>query len=87
MILIETQYYAKKLLQEGIPYRDIQKQLKIKFGSGFSNTTLQKLQLEVDDDEDLRSELERVRNEMFLYKKLYFELLEAMKDKIQSIKD
>jgi hypothetical protein len=78
----EKKYYAKKLLQEGIPYRDIQKQLKIKFGSGFSNTTLQKFQLEVDEDEDLRTELERVRNELYLYKKLYFELLEAMKDKI-----
>ncbi len=56
---------------DGIPYRDIQKQLKIKFGSGFSNTSLQKVQMEIDEDEDLRTELERVRNELFLHKKLY----------------
>ena len=78
----EKKRLAKKLLQHGLPYRAIQSQLKIKFGSGFSNTTLQKIQIDLDNDDDLRAELIRVQNELALYKKLYFELLEAMKEKI-----
>ncbi len=78
----EKKIYTKNLLRVGIPYREIQTQLKIKFGSGFSNTTIQKIQVEVDEDENLRAELERVKNELALYKKLYFELLEAMKEKL-----
>ena len=75
--------FAKSLLRAGIPYRKIQIQLKIKFGSGVSNTKLKMIQKDIEKDEDLRAELERVNNELILYKKMYFELLEAMKDRMK----
>ncbi|UYP46834.1 hypothetical protein NEF87_003119 [Candidatus Lokiarchaeum ossiferum] len=75
--------YAKSLLRVGMPYRDIQTQLKLKFGSGVSNNKLKDLQQDIEEDEDLRAELTRVKSELVLYKKLYFELLEAMKERLK----
>jgi len=75
--------FAKSLLHVGMPYREIQTQLKLKFGSGVSNNRLKELQQDIEEDEDLRTELARVKNELVLYKKLYFELLEAMKERLR----
>ncbi len=75
--------FAKSLLQVGMPYREIQTQLKLKFGSGVSNNKLKELQQDIEEDDDLRTELARVKNELILYKKLYFELLEAMKERLR----
>ncbi|WP_457559038.1 hypothetical protein [Candidatus Harpocratesius sp.] len=80
---IEKLDYAKSLLRAGIPYRDIQIQLRIKFGSGVSNTTLQNLYQEMIDEMDLRSQLSECKRELALYKKLYFELVDAMKEKLK----
>lgn len=74
--------FAKSLLQVGMPYRDIQAQLKLKFGSGVSNNKLKELQQDIEEDDDIRAELTRVKSELVLYKKLYFELLEAMKERL-----
>ena len=79
---IEKINFAKTLLEVGVPYREIQIQLKIKFGSGVSNSKLRDLQQDLEEDGDLRVELARVNKELVLYKKLYFELLEAMKARL-----
>ncbi len=70
--------YAKNLLKIGVPYRQVQLNLRFKFGSGMSNTTLQNL------FEESRLEVERVdriyqlESELAQYKRMYFELLDTM---------
>ena len=49
--------YAQQLLSADIPYREIQEYLKLRFGSGMSNTTLQKLQDEHDEKDRVRDML------------------------------
>ncbi|UYP46705.1 hypothetical protein NEF87_002990 [Candidatus Lokiarchaeum ossiferum] len=73
---------ARQLLQLGVPYREIQATLKSKFGSGMSNTTLKKMQEKMEEAKSLREQLDRCQEERNLYKKLYFELLEAVKKKL-----
>ena len=77
--------YVKSLLQAGIPYRDIQDRLKQLFGSGVSNTTLQNLVSEIEQEGDVTRQLEQCQQELALYKKLYFEMLTAMKEKLGKI--
>ncbi len=36
--------FAEELMEQGVPYRQIQEKMKEKFGSGMSNNTLNKLQ-------------------------------------------
>ncbi len=74
--------YAQQLLRADIPYREIQEYLKLRFGSGMSNTTLQKLQDERDEINRLREELKRCKYQLDLYKRLYNELLEKIQGKL-----
>ena len=52
--------YATQLLRADIPYREIQEYLKLRFGSGMSNTTLQNLQVERDEIDLLKEELKNL---------------------------
>ena len=71
--------YAQQLLKQGFKYREIQEKLKEKFKSGMSNSTLTKLQAEMDENQMLKAEIQRLKNELALYKNLYQELLETIK--------
>ncbi|UYP45934.1 hypothetical protein NEF87_002219 [Candidatus Lokiarchaeum ossiferum] len=63
----------------GVSYRDIQVNLKIKYGSGMSNTTLQNLHVEVKQETEREDRIQQLENELRLYKQMYFELLESVK--------
>ncbi|UYP43762.1 hypothetical protein NEF87_000047 [Candidatus Lokiarchaeum ossiferum] len=75
--------FARKLLKMGVSYRDIQANLKIKFGSGMSNTTLQNLLPEVQNEMQRDDRIQQLETELNLYKQMYFELLETIKKKMQ----
>lgn len=70
---------AMELLDQQIPYREIQEILKNEFGSGLSNTSLRNIQKEQDTLEQLTDENQRLKEELAIFKKLYFELVEATK--------
>ena len=87
MILIrktseEKKEYVRKLLHAGIPYREIQDHLKIRFGNGMSNTTLKNMAQETDEILILRKDLIETKKELELFKELYYELLKAIKEKL-----
>ena len=77
---------AKKLLLQGAPYREIQKKLNDQYGSGVSNSTLIKLQKKNDEIQLLKLENFQLKEELALFKKLYFELLAATKNKMEKDK-
>ena len=68
-----------RLLDEGLTYREIQGQLQQKFGSGVSYTTLKKLNKETPKVVALEKENTHLKEEVKLFKRLYFELLDASK--------
>ena len=70
---------TKNLLKMGVSYRDIQLNLKIKYGNGMSNTTLQNLQTEVQNELAREDRIKQLETELALYKQMYFELLETVK--------
>jgi len=78
----EKKEYVRKLLHAGIPYREIQDHLKIRFGSGMSNTTLKTMALETDEILNLRKNFIETKKELEMYKELYFELLKTIKEKL-----
>ncbi len=78
---IEKTIYARILLKKNYTYREIQDELKKKFDSGMSNTTLQKLQDEVNEVVNLKVEVQKLKQELALYKNLYFELLDMINKK------
>ncbi len=71
------QEYASSLLKEGIKYQKIQLKLQKKFGSGMSNTTLQKLQKQIKEIYVLKKRVRELEEEVHLWKSMYFELKEA----------
>ena len=77
---------AKKLLLQGFPYREIQKKLNDQYGSGVSNSTLIKLQKKNDEIHLLKQETFQLREELALFKKLYFELVAATKKRMEKEK-
>ncbi|QEE17542.1 hypothetical protein DSAG12_03379 [Promethearchaeum syntrophicum] len=79
----EKQEYANFLLQKGISYAQIQEELKNRYGSGMSNTTLQRMILETDRIKELEDKMKDISLELKMYKKMYYELLEAVKEKIK----
>ena len=79
---IEKKDYAEKLLKLNLPYREIQIILKQKFETGMSNSSLQKLRNNQQKKKDLEAENELLRHELTIFKKLYFELINSMKEKI-----
>ncbi|MHA1512402.1 MAG: hypothetical protein ACTSRX_11875 [Promethearchaeota archaeon] len=62
-----------------VSYRDIQLNLKIKYGDGVSNTTLQNLHIEVQHELAREDRIKQLESELALYKQIYFELLETVK--------
>jgi len=79
----EKQEYASFLLHKGISYSQIQEELKIKYGTGMSNTTLQRIILETNRIKELEDNVKDLSLELKMYKKMYYELLEAVKEKIK----
>ena len=79
---VQKEEYARKLLQANIPYRDIQEHLKVRFGSGMSNTTLKKLAEKTDEVAKLQKKLEKTEQELKLYKQLYFDLIKSLKQNL-----
>lgn len=75
----QKEEYARKLLHANIPYREIQEHLKIRFGTGMSNTKLKKLAEKTDEIEKLKRKLEKTEHELNLYKNLYFDLIKSLK--------
>lgn len=75
--------YAKQLLRAQLPYREVQESLKIRFGSGMSNTTLQKLISEEDEIKRLKEQLAKANNQLELYKRLYHELLQKIQNHLK----
>lgn len=79
---------ARKLLAAGVPYREVQEILRKTFGSGMSNTTMQKLVQKEDEltmlkrelDEAYR-EIEKLRHDLALYKHLYNDLKENLMER------
>lgn len=76
------QELARSMLEQGIPYSQIQEELRNQFGSGMSNSTLQKLALENNRIGELENQVQELTIELRMYKKLYYELLETLKEKI-----
>ena len=79
---VEKVEYARQLVKLGLPYREIQEELRSQFGTGMSNTTLQKLGSQDTEITELKKLLADTTNELELYKRLYNELIGAMKDKL-----
>lgn len=71
--------FAVELLKAGKPYREIQKQLKKKFNSSMSFSTLTKLKNIHTKTMEQSDRITRVEQELELFKKLYFDLLEEVK--------
>ncbi|MHA1522469.1 MAG: hypothetical protein ACTSRK_20060 [Promethearchaeota archaeon] len=74
--------FARLRLQEGISYSQIQEELKNKYGTGMSNTTLQRLIVETSRIKELELQVKEMVLELKMYKKMYYELLEAVREKI-----
>ncbi|MHA1619222.1 MAG: hypothetical protein ACTSVZ_08060 [Promethearchaeota archaeon] len=68
---------ASEMMLQGKSYREIQDCLFAKYKSGLSNNTLKKIKKEQNALEKKDQEIARLRRELNLFKKLYFELLEA----------
>ncbi len=73
---------AEKLLINKTSYRLIQEELKKKFGSGLSNTTLRDLQRDQSRINILEEKIEFLEDELALFKKLYFQLRKATKNRL-----
>ena len=67
--------YAITLLKIGKTFRDIQKQLKNKFGSSMSFSTLTKLKDISAKNTEESAKIKQLEQELTLFKRLYFELL------------
>ena len=78
----EKQEFARSLLQQGISYAQIQEELKMRYGTGMSNSTLQRLIVESDRIRELENQVKEISLEAKMYKKMYYELLDAVKEKI-----
>lgn len=81
----EKSFYARKLLRLELPYREIQSELKRKYGSGVSNSTLKEIQDDLQKIDKLREENHKLRKELAMYKSLYFDLMDTMKKKFSEI--
>jgi hypothetical protein len=75
--------FAETLLRKGIPYRRIQEELKKKYGSGMSNNTLKNLQSSQSRVIILEERIEFLEDELALFKKLYFQLRKATKERLK----
>jgi hypothetical protein len=73
--------HARKLIKIQLPYREIQQELKNRFGSGMSNSTLRKIATEIDEITFLRQKVGKLEGELQFFKNLYFDLLNTLKKK------
>ena len=80
----EKHEFARLLLQEGISYAQIQEEMKIKYGTGMSNSTLQRLIVETGRIKELETQVNEMAMELKMYKKMYYDLLDAVKERIQN---
>ncbi|MHA1745916.1 MAG: hypothetical protein ACTSWW_07940 [Promethearchaeota archaeon] len=80
----EKHEFARILLQEGISYAQIQEEMKIKYGTGMSNSTLQRLIVETSRIKELEDQVSEMALELKMYKKMYYDLLDAVKERIQN---
>jgi hypothetical protein len=78
----EKHEFARLLLQEGISYAQIQEEMKIKYGTGMSNSTLQRIIVETSRIKELEDQVSEMAMELKMYKKMYYELLDAVKERI-----
>jgi DNA-binding transcriptional MerR regulator len=78
----EKKEFAKKMLKADVPYKEIQELLKHRFGSGMSNTTLKKMAEEENVIEKLQAELQKTKEQLVLFKKLYFDIVDKIRDKL-----
>ncbi len=69
---------AIELLKEGKTFREIQKQLKLHYKSTMSFSTLSKLNKIQTVNTEESDKIHRLEQELQLFKKLYFELLEKV---------
>lgn len=79
----EKQEFARNLLDQGISYSQIQEDLKMRYGTGMSNSTLQRLIGESGRIQELEDQVKELSMELKMYKKMYYELLDAVKEKIK----
>jgi hypothetical protein len=75
----EKQDFAVNLLRKGISYNIVNDKLKSKYGTGMSNSTLKKLRNYAYSEPTNKDKIIELEQELKLFKRLYFELLE--KDK------
>lgn len=78
----EKQELARLLLNEGISYDQIQEELKNKYGTGMSNTTLKRLTVEPERIRELEDKVKELSLELKMYKKMYYEMLDVVKERI-----
>ncbi len=72
--------YAMDLIRKGLTYREIQNKLNLKFGSSISNSTIKKLNRKIEEEYSKDAEIARLKKELEVFKKLYFELLEKIEN-------
>ncbi len=78
---IEKINHAEKLLRQKKTYRFIQSKLKETFGSGMSNTTLKHIEKKQDKIVIMETRIKQLEYELNLFKKLYFELKDAIRNR------
>lgn len=59
--------FARKLVKIKIPFREIQKELRIRYDSGMLNSTLQKMSREIDDISTLERKVEQLESEKLFF--------------------
>ena len=64
----------------GISYRQIQFNLKIKYGTGMSNSTLQNLYDEAMLEMERDDRIKQLENELAMFKRMYFEVLNKLQE-------
>ncbi len=67
-----------ELIRKDYTYREIQDKLKETFGSSISNSTIKKLHDKYKREVSKDAEIARLKKELALFKRLYFELLEKV---------
>ncbi len=80
-ISIEKLEFIINLIEENKTYREIQNQLKLHFGSGVSNSTLKNIMQEMDESRKQEREIDRLKKELSIFKRLYFEIIEEIEKK------
>lgn len=70
--------FVIQLIRNDKTYREIQAELKKKFGSSMSNSTIKKIQHELKTQQDKHRDNIRLKKELEIFKQLYFEAMERI---------